>query len=65
MLGSASAHVTQYLPHIVQVIQDFHYWNLGMAMPSRFPTRKLVGGGTPKLLTVKALNTSFVELLSI
>ncbi|KHN40840.1 hypothetical protein glysoja_015207 [Glycine soja] len=31
MLGSASAHVTQYLPHIVQVIQDFHFWNSGIA----------------------------------
>ena len=31
MLGFSSAHVTQYLPHIVQVIQDFHYWNLGIA----------------------------------
>jgi len=27
MLGSASAHVAQYLPHIAQVIQDFHDWN--------------------------------------
>ena len=31
MLGSASAHVTQYLPHMVQVIQDFHYGNSGIA----------------------------------